>query len=126
MWTRELTSSPRATSLLVGSAKNFGQIPLLRTLTDAMKAFTDDTKHHLVHREKRDPEYTFYDVQQTDMTSYRVKPAVFDLVLTMAISGYLGLVYLVLTRWSSVFAVLVRVTLSFPFTTQCPKNVTGS
>jgi hypothetical protein len=39
----------------------------------------------------------FYDLQsELTMTAHNVKPAVFDLLLTCAIAGYLGLVKMIL------------------------------
>lgn len=95
MWTEQLQTEPRATSLLVGSHSQLAQNPVIKLLSEAVKSYTGSVKLHYVKREKRDPEFTFYDAAQTTMNAYRVKPAVFDLVLSLCIAGYLGLVYLV-------------------------------
>merc|ERR1711997_121607 len=44
-------------------------------------------------RDSREPEFVLYDGTHTTITAYKVKPAVFDLVLTLSIGAYLGLVY---------------------------------
>ena len=49
-----------------------------------------------VKADKRDPEWAFYDVTQSLMAAYAVKPAAFDFLLTMAILSYLGLIYVFL------------------------------
>jgi hypothetical protein len=57
-------------------------------------------------------DYTFYDAHEATMSSYSVKPAVFDLVLTIAISAYVGILYLVLSKWSSIYSVLSSVAIN--------------
>ncbi|KAF3834778.1 hypothetical protein F7725_027336 [Dissostichus mawsoni] len=41
-----------------------------------------------------DPEFVFYDQLKQTMNAYRVKPAIFDLLLAVCISAYLGVMYL--------------------------------
>ncbi|EQB77586.1 hypothetical protein CB1_000413012 [Camelus ferus] len=41
----------------------------------------------------RDPEFVFYDQLKQVMNAYRVKPAIFDLLLAVCISAYLGMAY---------------------------------
>jgi hypothetical protein len=54
----------------------------------------------------REPEFVLYDGAQTTITAYKVKPAVFDLVLTMCIGAYLGLVYLAIMKSGEVVALI--------------------
>lgn len=109
MWSSEMTSKPRATSLLVASGKSASSYPpFLRTLVEALRTFSgSEVQHFLAKRDKRDPDFTFYDSSTAVMHAYRVKPAVFDLVITVCIVGYLGLIYLVLQKWSDVVYVFL-------------------
>ena len=66
---------------------------VVKTLTEALKTFTYDVKVTDHKRDKREPEFNFYDLQQTTMNVYKVKPAVFDLILSLGIAGYLFIVY---------------------------------
>ena len=50
----------------------------------------------------RDPEFVLYEGAVDTMNIYKVKPAIFDLILALCIAAYLGLIY--------VF-VVVRITL---------------
>ncbi|KAG8519138.1 Nicalin [Galemys pyrenaicus] len=47
------------------------------------------SKHFL----PRDPEFVFYDQLKQVMNAYRVKPAIFDLLLAVCIGAYLGMAY---------------------------------
>ena len=62
-------------------------------MTEALKSFTYDVKVTDHKRDKREPEFNFYDLHLTSMNVYKVKPAVFDLILSLGIAGYLFLVY---------------------------------
>uniref|UniRef100_A0A671SH88 BOS complex subunit NCLN n=1 Tax=Sinocyclocheilus anshuiensis TaxID=1608454 RepID=A0A671SH88_9TELE len=53
-----------------------------------------NTLEHLVRADKRDPEFVFYDQLKQTMNAYRVKPAIFDLLLAFCIASYLGVLYL--------------------------------
>ena len=66
---------------------------MVKTLTDALKTLTYDVKVIDHKRDKREPEFNFYDLHQTTMNVYKVKPAVFDLILSLGIAGDLFLVY---------------------------------
>eukprot|EP00095_Tigriopus_kingsejongensis_P001552 maker-scaffold137_size321222-snap-gene-0.9 protein:Tk01552 transcript:maker-scaffold137_size321222-snap-gene-0.9-mRNA-1 annotation:"Nicalin-1" len=100
-WTQEMASAPRGTPLMVGD-KN----PLVQNLLKSLDQLVMKTRKVVIKRDKRDPEYTFYDNHDATMNSYKVKPAVFDLVLTVAIAAYLGLVYLVLSSSGAIYSVL--------------------
>ncbi|KAB1260057.1 Nicalin [Camelus dromedarius] len=47
----------------------------------------------LVDKDSTDPEFVFYDQLKQVMNAYRVKPAIFDLLLAVCISAYLGMAY---------------------------------
>jgi hypothetical protein len=76
----------------------------VQQLATAMQLYTQNAKQIVARRDKREPEYTFYDSQDAVMTAYKVKPAVFDLVLTICIAGYLGVVYLALLKSHLVYS----------------------
>ena len=96
-----------------------------------MSRYLGDVKltHH--SPDKRDPEFVFYDVTKATMNVYRydmmydifvhfayrlslfycrsVKPAVFDLFLTMAIMVYLGIVYVAVHQFPRVYFLATKI-----------------
>ncbi|XP_012281156.1 nicalin [Orussus abietinus] len=104
LWLNYLASQPRAASLLADK-----QNPLVNTLKDAMTKYLGDVKVTLHSPDKRDPEFVFYDVSKATLNVYSVKPAVFDLFLTIAIILYLGLVYLVVHNFSHIYSLATRI-----------------
>uniref|UniRef100_A0A8C3SX65 BOS complex subunit NCLN n=1 Tax=Chelydra serpentina TaxID=8475 RepID=A0A8C3SX65_CHESE len=82
-----LTSQPRAAQL-VDKDSTF-----LNTLEYYMSRYLKDVKQHHVKADKRDPEFVFYDQLKQVMNAYRVKPAIFDLLLALCIAVYLGVAY---------------------------------
>ncbi|XP_061172666.1 BOS complex subunit ncln-like [Saccostrea echinata] len=87
-WLGQLTSQPRATQLLPKGHS------LHSNLEEAMSRYLKDVRRTTFKADKRDPEFVFYDGAQYTMSSYNVKPAIFDLFLAVAIVAYLALVYL--------------------------------
>ncbi len=69
-------------------------------------------KQFVLRRDKRDPEFAFYDWPSATVSAYRVKPAVFDLLLSVAIAAYLGLVYLVLANSGSIVRLVASLTVA--------------
>ncbi|XP_078217605.1 BOS complex subunit NCLN isoform X2 [Callithrix jacchus] len=82
-----LTHQPRAAQL-VDKDSTF-----LSTLQHHLSRYLKDVKQHHVKADKRDPEFVFYDQLKQVMNAYRVKPAVFDLLLAVGIAAYLGMAY---------------------------------
>ncbi len=128
MWTDEMAARPRATALELGAAN-----PTVEMLAETLKVYCEDVKQHVMRRDKRDPEFAFYDSHSATINAYRVrrscsicssstcdvcsalyqvKPAVFDLVLTIVISGYLGLVYLFLSNSGRIFRAVASLTVA--------------
>ncbi len=105
MWTEEMASKPRPAALMTSNN------PTVKLLISSMKELSDDVREHVMVRDKRDPEFAFYDTHSATVSAYRVKPAVFDLLLTLVIGGYLGLVYLVLSNFSSVYKLVAALTI---------------
>ena len=89
-------------------------IRVIRNLLQALRTFTHEAREISYKRDKKDPEYTFYDAsvdsgsneEAVVMTAYKVKPAVFDLVVSIGIAAYLGALYLFLQQASSAYSVL--------------------
>jgi hypothetical protein len=69
--------------------------PFLSTLDQVLKKFTKKTELHHFTLDKREPELVFYEPFSTTMNVYNVKPAVFDLFLSLIIAVYLCLLYLI-------------------------------
>ncbi|XP_022130889.2 nicalin [Pieris rapae] len=105
-WYKYLSSQARAPHILTASTGGVNA-----ALERAMSRYMEVTSSiHVV--DKREPEYTLYGPTKAVLYVYSVKPAVFDLILTLAIIAYLSLVY---------FAIQI-----FPrFYTEYAKIVTG-
>ncbi|XP_057180969.1 BOS complex subunit ncln isoform X2 [Triplophysa rosa] len=99
-----LTAQPRAAQLLDKDSS------IVNTLEYYMNRYLKDVKRHLVKADKRDPEFVFYDQLKQTMNAYRVKPAVFDLLLALCIASYLGVLYLVIQNFGLLYGFLRRVT----------------
>uniref|UniRef100_A0A286Y2Z9 BOS complex subunit NCLN n=1 Tax=Cavia porcellus TaxID=10141 RepID=A0A286Y2Z9_CAVPO len=82
-----LTNQPRAAQLLDKDGT------FLSTLEHFLSRYLKDVRQHHVRADKRDPEFVFYDQLKQVMNAYRVKPAVFDLLLAVCIGAYLGMAY---------------------------------
>nr|XP_033710618.1 nicalin isoform X2 [Tursiops truncatus] len=82
-----LTAQPRAAQL-VGKDGTF-----LSTLQHHLGHYLKEVRPHHVKADKRDPEFVFYDQLKQVMNAYRVKPAIFDLLLAVCIGAYLGMAY---------------------------------
>lgn len=100
-----LSSQPRSAQIHCDK-----QSPLVSTLKAALSKYTRDVKVTYVTPDKREPEFMFYDITRATLNVYSVKPAVFDLVLTMAIVVYLGCCYLVLQYFPLAYNVAARLT----------------
>uniref|UniRef100_A0A669BQF0 Nicalin n=1 Tax=Oreochromis niloticus TaxID=8128 RepID=A0A669BQF0_ORENI len=83
-----LTAQPRAAQLVDKDST------VVSTLEYHLGRYLKDVKRHYVKADKRDPEFVFYDQLKQTMNAYRVKPAIFDLLLAVCIAAYLGMVYL--------------------------------
>uniref|UniRef100_A0A673MAD5 BOS complex subunit NCLN n=1 Tax=Sinocyclocheilus rhinocerous TaxID=307959 RepID=A0A673MAD5_9TELE len=83
-----LTAQPRAAQLLDKDSS------IVNTLEYHLNRYLKDVRRHLVRADKRDPEFVFYDQLKQTMNAYRVKPAIFDLLLAVCIASYLGVLYL--------------------------------
>ncbi|XP_056303220.1 BOS complex subunit ncln isoform X2 [Danio aesculapii] len=99
-----LTAQPRAAQLLDKDSS------IINTLEHQLSRYLKDVKRHLVRADKRDPEFVFYDQLKQTMNAYRVKPAIFDLLLAVCIASYLGVLYLAIQNFGLLYGFLRRVT----------------
>lgn len=100
-WVDLLASQPRSPQLLSGKSN-----PLVSTLHQILARYTNEARVTFLKADKRDPEWAFYDVSRATMAAYAVKPAAFDFLLTLAILGYLGVIYLFLQYFHKIYAVV--------------------
>ncbi|XP_063003092.1 BOS complex subunit NCLN isoform X3 [Elgaria multicarinata webbii] len=100
-----LTSQPRAAQL-VDKDSTF-----INTLEYYMSRYLKDVKQHHVKADKRDPEFVFYDQLKQVMNAYRVKPAIFDLLLALCIAAYLGVAYVAVQHFSLLYKLVQRLSL---------------
>ncbi|KAK6468206.1 nicalin-1 isoform X2 [Huso huso] len=99
-----LTSQPRAAQLVDKES------PVVGTLEYFLSRYLKDVKRHYVKADKRDPEFVFYDQLKQVMNAYRVKPAIFDLLLALCIAVYLGVMYLAIQNFGLLYSVVRKVT----------------
>ncbi|KAF6216629.1 hypothetical protein GE061_000974 [Apolygus lucorum] len=101
-WLEFLCSHARAAPLL--SDKNN---PLVKSLVDTMNRFLSDVKTSTLVADKRDPDFVFYDSSQATCHIYNVKPALFDLFLTVLITAYLAVVYQLIQNMPYIYEFMV-------------------
>ncbi|XP_043078566.1 nicalin-1 isoform X3 [Puntigrus tetrazona] len=99
-----LTAQPRAAQLVDKDSS------VVNTLEYHLSRSLKDVKRHLVRADKRDPEFVFYDQLKQTMNAYRVKPAIFDLLLAVCIASYLGVLYLAVQNFGLLYGFLRKVT----------------
>ena len=98
---------------------------MVKTLTEALKTFTYDVKVMDHKRDKREPEFNFYDLHLTSMNVYKVKPAVFDLILSLGIAGYLFIVYGLIIKSGIIYTYMANVMTGY-ITASTSQNSTKS
>lgn len=99
-----LTAQPRAAQLVDKDSS------LVSTLEYHLGHYLKDVKRHYVKADKRDPEFVFYDQLKQTMNAYRVKPAIFDLLLAVCIAAYLGMMYLAIQNFGVLYGIVRRIT----------------
>ncbi|XP_062815630.1 BOS complex subunit NCLN isoform X3 [Anolis carolinensis] len=100
-----LTSQPRAAQLIDRDS------PFINTLEYYLSRYLKDVKQHHVKADKRDPEFVFYDQLKQIMNAYRVKPAIFDLLLALCIAAYLGVAYVAVQHFGLLYKLVQRLSL---------------
>ena len=104
-WLKFLTSYSRNPSLLTKTH------PIVIALEQYAQRYLTHVVKTAIRPSKKDPEFIFFDGdddQGRQLFVYRIKPAIFDLVLAIFIAAYLGFVYLLTAHWSTVMAILIR------------------
>ncbi|BES89910.1 regulation of signal transduction [Nesidiocoris tenuis] len=101
-WLDFLCSHPRAAPLLTDKNN-----PLVKSLIDTMSRFLVDVKTSALVADKRDPDFVFYDSSQAVCHIYNVKPALFDLFLTVQITAYLAVVHQIILRMPLIYDMMV-------------------
>ncbi|KAF3690905.1 Nicalin-1 Nicastrin-like protein 1 Precursor [Channa argus] len=99
-----LTAQPRAAQLVDKDSS------VVSTLEYHLGRYLKDVKRHYVKADKRDPEFVFYDQLKQTMNAYRVKPAIFDLLLAVCIAAYLGAMYLAIQNFGFLYGVVRKIT----------------
>ncbi|KAJ8788462.1 hypothetical protein J1605_022520 [Eschrichtius robustus] len=97
-----LTTQPRAAQLVGKDG------PLLSTLEHYLSHYLKEVRPHHVKADKRDPEFVFYDQLKQVMNAYRVKPAIFDLLLAVCIGAYLGMAYTAVQHFDLLYKTVQR------------------
>ncbi|KAF5304816.1 hypothetical protein FQR65_LT07833 [Abscondita terminalis] len=97
-WVKFLASQPRSAQLLSGKDH-----PLIAFFKDAFTRYARDVRISHSTPDKRDPDFMFYEVTRGTVNIYSVKPAIFDLILTLIIILYLGIVYLVIQKFATFY-----------------------
>ncbi|XP_032679555.1 nicalin [Odontomachus brunneus] len=103
LWFNYFASQPRAASLLADKHNL-----LVTTLKEAMARYLGDIKITLHTPDKRDPEFVFYNIAKATLNVYSVKPAVFDLFLTIGIILYLGILYIIVHNFPYAYSIATR------------------
>lgn len=104
-WMNHLSSQPRSAQLL--SNKDNSLVALFK---DTFSKYLRDVKITYAVPDKRDPDFVFYDVTKGTMNIYSVKPAFFDLILTIGIVGYLVAIYFAIQHFPVVYTMACSAT----------------
>jgi hypothetical protein len=93
-----LTSASRSQQVLTSDH------PIVQFISQTLSKFTSEKK--LLHSpdKQSDAEFTFYDMSSTELSVYRVKPPIFDLLLAVLIALYIGLVFLAVQNFKVVLS----------------------
>lgn len=97
-----LTNQPRAAQLVDKDGT------FLSTLEHYLSRYLKEVKPHHIKADKRDPEFVFYDQLKQVMNAYRVKPAIFDLLLAVCIGAYLGMAYTAVQHFDLLYKTVQR------------------
>ncbi|XP_047140056.1 BOS complex subunit NCLN-like [Hydra vulgaris] len=95
-----LSSQPRSQQLINKENR------LLSAMEDILIQYLHEVKRIITKADKKDPEFVFYDVFESKMSVYSVKPALFDLILAIGIAFYLCIVYIFVENFTVLTALL--------------------
>lgn len=79
-------------------------------LKNAFEKYLKNVKIMYDKPDTRDPDFMFYDGQEARLNVYHVKPAVFDLFLTILICAYLASVYFVIQYFPTLYDTVCKMT----------------
>ncbi|CAF4203258.1 unnamed protein product, partial [Rotaria sp. Silwood2] len=104
-WLTFLTNYSRSPSLLTKTH------PIVVALEQYANRYLTNVVKTTIRPNKKDPEFVFFDGdddQGRQLYVYRIKPAIFDLVLAIFIAAYLGIIYMIAANWSMIINILLR------------------
>ncbi|CAF1389105.1 unnamed protein product [Adineta steineri] len=104
-WLTFLTNYSRSPSLLTKTH------PIVLALEQYAHRYLTNVIKTTIRPNKKDPEFVFFDGDDDQgrlLYVYRIKPAIFDLVLAIFIAAYLGIVYMIAAHWSTILNILLR------------------
>nr|CAH7736006.1 unnamed protein product [Callosobruchus chinensis] len=104
-WLNYLSTQPRSPQLLSDKDN-----VLVNSLKDAFNKYLRDVKVSFVVPDKRDPDFQFYKITSGSVHVCSVKPAVFDLILTLVIIVYLIAIYLFVDKFPIVYSFVSSLT----------------
>ncbi|EDW58178.1 BOS complex subunit ncln [Drosophila virilis] len=82
-------------------------------IRDGFEKYLKNVKIFYDKPDEREPDFMFYNSIDAKLSIYRVKPAIFDLFLTIAISSYLSAVYFVIQFFPRFYVLISTSTNSF-------------
>ncbi|XP_054160666.1 BOS complex subunit ncln-like [Oppia nitens] len=97
----QLTRQSRSQQLLL-STRKASQVdvsPVVRSLEQIMRRFCNDVQLIHIKVDNKDNELVFYEPTQAVLNIYNVKPAIFDLIVSVVIAIYLLAFFVVLTNF---------------------------
>ncbi|XP_049876621.1 nicalin-1 [Pectinophora gossypiella] len=104
-WYKYLSAQPRAPQIITTGAPTAGVTGALeRALSRYMEV---SVSTHTT--DKREPEYQLYGPTRATLYVYSVKPAVFDLILTLAIAAYLTVIYFAMQLFPRFYGEYARI-----------------
>ncbi|XP_014085474.2 BOS complex subunit ncln isoform X2 [Bactrocera oleae] len=95
-------------------------------LKNAFEKYLKNVKIMYDKPDTRDPDFMLYDGQEARLNVYHVKPAIFDLFLTILICAYLASVYFVIQFFPALYDTVCKMTKAQPPLTQTNSNNTKS
>lgn len=96
-----------------GSLRPWTKLPSMATSNDVKNAFEKYLKNVKVSHDKpdpREPDFMLFDGQEAKLNLYHVKPAIFDLFLTMLIAAYLTSTYFAILYFPKFYSAVCKLT----------------
>jgi len=112
-----LVLQPRSTQIIAQKSH-----PLVDNLFSIMSKYLKDVNVSHLTADKVDPQFSFYTITKANLQVYSVKPAVFDLILTLAIAVYLTVVYFFIQFVPSIYELYIEAYKPEPVVSVSKKN----